>query len=152
MWWITKKHFLSCFVIIYKLYTLRSSIYEVAGMHKHFMCKDWAKVIWSIRIWAEIWTTVSLSSILIWKYFLHTMSMHSGVIIFFSRLFIIERQRETGHEHGRGTERRGRGIWSRLQALSYQHRARCGAQLKNHEIMTWADVGCLTDWATQAPL
>ena len=29
-----------------------------------------------------------------------------------------------------------------------------GLQLTNHEIMIWAEVkvGCLTDWATQAPL
>ena len=25
-------------------------------------------------------------------------------------------------------------------------------ELTNHEIVTWAKVGCLTDWATQAPL
>ena len=27
-----------------------------------------------------------------------------------------------------------------------------GLELTNHEIMTWAEVGRLTDWATQAPL
>ena len=27
-----------------------------------------------------------------------------------------------------------------------------GLKLTSHEIMTWAEVGCLTDWATQAPL
>ena len=27
-----------------------------------------------------------------------------------------------------------------------------GLELTNHEIMTWAKVGYLTDWATQAPL
>ena len=26
-----------------------------------------------------------------------------------------------------------------------------GLELTNHEVMTWAEVGCLTDWATQAP-
>ena len=27
-----------------------------------------------------------------------------------------------------------------------------GLELTSHEIMTWAQVGCLTDWATQTPL
>ena len=45
----------------------------------------------------------------------------------FLTLFIIERQSKTEHEHGRGRETRRHGIWSRLQALSCQHRARRGA-------------------------
>ena len=36
--------------------------------------------------------------------------------------------RETEHEWGRGREGGRRRIWSRFQALSCQHRARCGAQ------------------------
>ena len=39
---------------------------------------------------------------------------------------------------------------SRLQALTTEPNA--GLELMNHEIMTWAEVGRLTDWATQAPL
>ena len=27
-----------------------------------------------------------------------------------------------------------------------------GLELTNHAIMTWAEVGCSTDWATQVPL
>ena len=38
------------------------------------------------------------------------------------------RQRETEHEQRRGRERGRHRIWSRLQALSYQHRVRHGAQ------------------------
>ena len=40
----------------------------------------------------------------------------------------------------------GSGIW----AVSTEPSA--GLQLANHEIMTWVEVGRLTDWATQAPL
>ena len=39
-----------------------------------------------------------------------------------------DRQRETESKHGRGRERGRRRIWSRLQALSCQHRAWCGVQ------------------------
>ena len=38
---------------------------------------------------------------------------------------------------------------SRLQAVSTEPDA--GLELTDPEIMTWAEVGHLTDWATQAP-
>ena len=43
-------------------------------------------------------------------------------------MFIYFWQRETEHELGRGRERGRHRIWSRLQALSCQHRARHGAR------------------------
>ena len=46
------------------------------------------------------------------------------MFIFFKR----SRERESEHESGRDGERRRHRIWSRLQALSCQHRARRGAQ------------------------
>ena len=39
---------------------------------------------------------------------------------------------------------------SRLSAVSTEPDA--GLQLKYHKIMTWSDVGRLTEWDTQAPL
>ena len=39
---------------------------------------------------------------------------------------------------------------SRLWAVSTEPDV--GLELTNREIMTWAEVGRLTDWATQAPL
>ena len=51
-----------------------------------------------------------------------------------------------------GTEREGdteSEAGSRLRAVSTEPDA--GLELTNREIMTWAEVGCLTDWATQAP-
>ena len=39
---------------------------------------------------------------------------------------------------------------SRLRAVSTEPDT--GLELVNHKIMTWAEVGHLTDWATQAPL
>ena len=47
---------------------------------------------------------------------------------FFLHLLIIERQREIEHKWGKSRERRRHRIRSRLQALSCQHKARCGAQ------------------------
>ena len=41
-------------------------------------------------------------------------------------------------------------IGSRLWAVSTQPDA--GPELMNCEIMTWAEIGRLMDWATQAPL
>ena len=38
---------------------------------------------------------------------------------------------------------------SRLWAVSIEHDA--GLELINWEIMTWAEVGCSTDWVTQVP-
>ena len=62
------------------------------------------------------------------------------------------RQRETEHERGRVREREGdteSETGSRLWAVSTEPDA--GLELTNREIMTWAEVGCSTDWATQAP-
>ena len=60
--------------------------------------------------------------------------------------------REKDREQGRGRERRRHRMWSRLQALSCQHMPDAGLELTDCEIMTWAKVSCLTNWATQAPL
>ena len=53
--------------------------------------------------------------------------------------------------NGGGSEREGdteSETGSRLWAVSTEPRA--GLELKDFEIMTWAEVGRLTDWATQA--
>ena len=49
------------------------------------------------------------------------------ILIFFN-VYLFLRQREMEHERGRVRERGRHRIWSRLQALSCQHRARRGAQ------------------------
>ena len=56
---------------------------------------------------------------------------------------------------GRGAEREREGATeseagSRLRAVSAEPDA--GLKVTDREIMTWAEVGRLTDWATQAPL
>ena len=52
--------------------------------------------------------------------------------IFFLIVFVyFERERPTECEWKRGRERGRQRIWSRLQVLSCQHRARCGA--RTHE-------------------
>ena len=70
-------------------------------------------------------------------------------------MFIFERQRERESEwvSGRGAEREGDAeseAGSRLWAVSTEPDG--GFELANHEIMTWAEVRPLTNWATQAPL
>ena len=54
--------------------------------------------------------------------------------------------------NGGGEEREGdteSEAGSRLRAISPEPDA--GLELMDHEIMTWAEVGRLTDWATQVP-
>ena len=63
-----------------------------------------------------------------------------GFFLMFIYFWERERQTQTKREWGRGRERGRHRIRSRLQALSCQHRARCGAQtheLTHHEIMIW---------------
>ena len=60
-----------------------------------------------------------------------------------------ERERMCVHEQGRGRDRGRHRIQSRPQALFYQCRGRRGARTHECEIMTWAEVGGSTDWATQ---
>ena len=69
---------------------------------------------------------------------------------FYIYLFLKDRERQST-SGGRGRERGRHGIQSRLQVLSHQHRAWCRARTHEREIMTWAEVGRSTDWATQAP-
>ena len=55
--------------------------------------------------------------------------------------------------NGGGAEREGdteSEAGSRLWAVSPEPDA--GLELTDREIVTWAEVGRLTDWATQAPL
>ena len=60
-------------------------------------------------------------------------------------------EREGGREGGGGggAERGRQRIWNELCADSREPNA--GLKLTNREIMTWADVGRPTNWATQVP-
>ena len=69
-------------------------------------------------------------------------------------MFIYFWEGETERERGRGRERETQNVKQppglELWAVSTEPDARL--KLTNHEIMIWAEVGRLTDWATQAPL
>ena len=71
--------------------------------------------------------------------------------IFFQRFYLFLGQRETEHERGRGRERGRHRIGNRLQALSHQPRARCGARTPGPRDRDLAEIGRSTDCATQAP-
>ena len=65
-------------------------------------------------------------------------------------IYFWERQRQNAS--GLGAEREGdteAEAGSKLRAISTEPDA--GLELKNREIMTWAEVGRSTDWTTQAP-
>ena len=53
-------------------------------------------------------------------------------------------------EQGRGKDRRGQRIWSGLCADIREPNE--GLKLTDHELMLWAEVRYLTDWATHTPL
>ena len=66
-------------------------------------------------------------------------------------MFIYFRDRETEHQRGRGTEPETESeASSRLWAVSTEPDA--GLKLTDREIVTWAEVGHPTDWATRVPL
>ena len=81
------------------------------------------------------------------------MSLNIWQILFFLMLLLIyfwDRERQSMSRGG--TEREGdteSEAGSRLWADSTEPNA--GLKLTECEIMTWAEVGCSTDWATQAP-
>ena len=62
-------------------------------------------------------------------------------------MFIFERKREGDEQRGGDTESEA---GSRLWAVSTEPDA--GLELPKCEIMTRVEVGCLINWATQAPL
>ena len=78
---------------------------------------------------------------------------HTSFFLKFFLMFVYFWWRKTEHEWGRGRERE-RETQNLIQApgseLSVQSLTR-DFKLTDHEIMTWAEVGHSTDWATQAP-
>ena len=67
-------------------------------------------------------------------------------------IYFWERERQRQSVSGGGAERKGdtgSKAGSRLWVVSTEPKA--GLEPMNCEIMTWAEVGSLTDWATQAP-
>ena len=111
----------------------------------------------------EVWNTVDLvlyivtSSVqrvqhmVIKPLWLLLLSVHDCVIIFLQHLFIFGTERDRAWT-GEGQRERGRHrIGNRLQALSHQPRARRGARTHGPWDRDLAEVGRLTDCATQAP-
>ena len=72
------------------------------------------------------------------------------IIIFLMFIYFWETERDSMGGAG-GTEREDiePEAGSRLRAVSTEPDA--GLELRSCEIMTWAEVGRSTDWATQAP-
>ena len=72
--------------------------------------------------------------------------------LIFLHVYLFLRQRETEREQGRGREKGDTEseTGSRLWAVCTEPDA--GLELTDREIMTWAEVGRLTDRAAQAPL
>ena len=73
--------------------------------------------------------------------------------ILFFLMFIFDRERDRAWVGKGQREREGdteSETGSRLRAVSTEPDA--GLELTDREIMTWAEVRCSTDWATQAPL
>ena len=84
------------------------------------------------------------------KYSMNYLMSLSPFLLFFN-VYLFLGQRETEHEWGRGRERGRHRIGNRFQALSHQPRARRGARTHGPRDRDLAEVGRLTDCATQAP-
>ena len=69
--------------------------------------------------------------------------------LFFLHFYVFLRDKEWAEEGQREGDTESEA-GSRLWAVSTEPEA--GLEPINCEIMTWAEVGCLNDWATQAPL
>ena len=102
--------------------------WEVSGGNCwHFLGRDQ-------RCWTScsVWTIPQSVAFLHLSWCSHVPTGYSCIYFFNVYLFLGERERETECEWGRDRERGRHRIWSRLQALSCQHRARRGAQ--THEL------------------
>ena len=79
------------------------------------------------------------------------LSLNLFFKFFFNVLFIFETERDRAWtEEGQWEGDIESETGSRLWAVSTEPDA--GLELMDREIMTWAEVDRLTDWATQAPL
>ena len=67
-------------------------------------------------------------------------------------MFIFEREREWASEKERGREKGTQNPKRAPGSEPVSTKPDAGLELMNREIMTWAEVRHLTDWATQAPL
>ena len=127
------------------------SWYGLVTLATHHGLQEWV-LSWSLWWWWSFWHK-QLFGFMTWNSIKHPTPSISVYIFFkfFKCSFVFERERETEHEQGRGRERRDTEseAGSRLWAISTEPST--GLEPTNHEIRTWAEVLCLTDWATQAP-
>ena len=65
---------------------------------------------------------------------------------FLKFIYFWERERETEHEQGRGTERGRYSIWSNSRLWAVGPEPNSGLKSTHREIMTWATVGRLAYW------
>ena len=102
----------------------------------------------SICLYAVFWKT-RLSPVY-WVDYQRTSTVCFHFLLLFNDFFHVYLW-ETEHKWERGREREGdteSEAGSRLRPVSTEPDV--GLKPTNQEIMTWAKVGCLTDWATQA--
>ena len=106
--------------------------------------------------WTAFWILCSLNTLvaLLVIITLNTIFvLITPVFLFFFYFLMFIFERESKHMSRGGAERAGdteSEAGSRLWLISTEPDA--GLELANREIMTWAEVRRLTDWATQAPL
>ena len=92
----------------------------------------------------------SLSQLEFLPYFIFFVLIKKEFFFFFLLLFLRDRVRDKaqageGHREGDAESEAG----SRLRAVSTE--PDMGLEPTHCEIVSWAEVGCLTDWATQVP-
>ena len=101
------------------------------------------------KLWINIWKDTNY---LLFKETQRKIPMRYNSNFFNVYLFLREREGERQSVNDQGAEREGdteSKAGSRLWAVSTEPDVELG--MKDHEIMIWAKVRALTDWATQAP-
>ena len=124
-----------------------SKILEDTHTHTHTYTHPFLKLPWGLCTGKPIasWKCINIPNLLdiIAQASLpYTCLEH----FFFFLMFIFERERESvsrgGAEREGDTESEaGSSLWA------VRTEPNVGLELMNHEVMTWAKVGCLTDWA-----
>ena len=88
------------------------------------------------------------SLVVMCPYYHHSCGIDSQLVIFLS-LFLFLRYRDRARAERERERETDLKAGSRLRSVSTEPDA--GFELTNCEIMTWAEVGGLTDWATRVP-
>ena len=104
------------------------------------------KIIWLV---CEV-LLLTIGVMVVWINFLYDFYYFFIKKIFLTFIYFWDRERHS--MNGGGSERGRHRIWTGSRRWAVSTEPDTGLEFTDREIMTWAEVSSLTDWATQAPL